>query len=714
MRFTYSRQMSQQVLHMHQVIRSQIGDDVMKKYLEPLWYCGLSDVQMSALRGFRRALGDDILQGSTHRSRQMLVDLGIIPRPSSSGLKRLLDMSRGNDVAFLWFLKEMYYKTSNHEAIYELNERIIMSSIFWLDLFPTLLELERVLPLPHKSVAHQLKQEHFKERRYKAKQLKHMKDLAKKIAQCQSTIKDDSSPYFQKVLFPTPRPRCHFAYRPKQPLSLPTIESHLTRNSIKSRWFGKYDFHQTERIARSVLNTQIANILSTLQSDKSHMTDLTSLCTHHMLISKTEESLNVKLAKMKAERSKQLMNVDKRREKNRRRVLEDLDRLTDRYRAEFRKLTQKERISSTRKRLMLDPCDPGFVYLKKDDVDRLQDDIVCRIIDSRLGLHLPDKCIPPTVVDNTPIKKNSYPVPNRSSAIESGDILELQLGPRLSSKPQSKTGIERKKVHTQETCQCRCSCSSDYFELGTNALFHKFNYPKVFDSYKNEEKEEQQKIRLALIKSLREDDDNNCESIDTLVDRSAKRIFREGIELFDKQYQKARWESLKGDSHTRIDLGYDYYDADDLDLMRNLLRMGLDRVARDQRFVLPTLPEVHLVPMLLEWIRARYGKRYSQSEHRHKYNAAEAVMNNVIFMLNRNFVRKKRPEILWHNSKTTSFPLHNANRKILRKYWSQYSKQFFLSFLEIGRIFYCAMGAHQNNSPNERYFTYMPAQFRDV
>lgn len=710
--FTYDAEMTQQVMHIYQVIRSQIGDEAIKR---PLWYCGLSDGQLAAANGLKRALGDDILQCSTHRSHRLLVKLGIVPRPPSSGLNRLLQMSRGNDVAFLWFLMEMYYKTTNHEVIYELNERIIMSAIFWLDLFPTLSELERVLPLPDETVAIRLKQDQGKVGRYKSSQTRLMNELNKELAQIQSKSMHLNSPYFEKILLPIPRQRRHFVHRPKQPIPLPTVEPQLMHQSLKSRWFGNYTFNQSERVARSVLNREVENILCSLKSKKRPSADFTSLCGHHKFICQMEQSLSSNLAKVKRELYRRFMDVDfKRRENTRRRVLEDLDRMSERYLAEFRELTKKERDTAIRKRLIMDPCDPGFIYLSKDDIERTEDDNLCGIIDSRVGIHLPDKCVPPTVVDNSPNELE------RLCAQSCDEKRPQKDGQRDSELRWADTGMEREKVQTQERSRCQCCCGSKYFELSPDAWFHKFNYHKVFDELKDEQ---EQRIKLAVIKALKDDvvdeleemsEDRNCESVDALVDRFAKRRFKEGTDLFDKEYQKALWNSLKSDEPNRIDLGCTYYDADDLDLMRDLLRRGLDLVAQDQRFVLPTLPEVHHVPLLLEWIRARYGKRYSQLECRRKYNQAKIVMKNVMHLLNKNFVQMKRLRTLALNGKAAAFPAHNANRKLLKKHWNKYSKQFYLSFLEMGRIFYFAMGGHQNTPTNKIYFTYMPSQFRDV
>ncbi|EDW16288.1 uncharacterized protein LOC6574799 [Drosophila mojavensis] len=717
--FTYDPEMTQQVMHIYQVIRSQIGDEAIKG---PLWYCGLSEGQLAAANGLKRALGDDILQCSTHRSHRLLAKLGIVPRPPPSGLNRLLQMSRGNDVAFLWFLMEMYYKTTNHAVIYELNERIIMSAIFWLDLFPTLSELERVLPLPNESVAIRMKQDQVKVGRFKSSQTKLMNDLNKELAQIQSKSKHVHSPYFEKILLPIPRQRRHFVHRPKQPIPLPTVEPRSMHHSFKSRWFGKYTFNHSERVARSVLNKEVENILCKLKSKKRPSADLTSLCGHHKFINQMEQSLSDNLAMIKRDLYNRFLDVDfKRRENTRRRVLEDLDRMSERYLAEFRALAKKERVAAIRKRLIMDPCDPGFIYLSKDDIDRMEDDNLCRIIDSRLGIHLPDKCVPPSVVDNSPNELELKQVQECQCAQSCDEIRPRKDGQRGSELRWSDNGVEREKVQTQERSRRQCCCGSKYFELSPDAGFHKFNYRKLFDAFKDEEKEEQeQRIKSAIIKALKDDadeleeipEDRKCE-INTLVDRLVKRRFKEGTDLFEKEYQKAHWNSLKSDAANRIDLGYTYYDADDLDLMRDLLRRGLDRVAHDKRFVLPTLPEVHHVPLLLEWIRARYGKRYSQLECKRNYKQANVVMNNVMHMMKNNFVQMKRLRTMGLNGKATGFPAHNANRTILKKHWNKYSKQFYLSFLEMGRIFYSAMGGHQNTLTNKIYFTYMPSQFRD-
>jgi hypothetical protein len=60
-----------------------------------------------------------------------------------------LKFARGSDLAFLWFLYDRVYRTSNDvctQQRYTLNERLILSCICHLDMLLTLREMERILP----------------------------------------------------------------------------------------------------------------------------------------------------------------------------------------------------------------------------------------------------------------------------------------------------------------------------------------------------------------------------------------------------------------------------------------------------------------------------------------------------------------------------------------------------------------------------------------
>lgn len=85
-----------------------------------------------------------------HNAQQLLRNLGIKPIASADHLRHCLHLSRGSDIAFLWFLRQLSYQSAPKctngfkQPQYTVNERLLLSAIAHLDLITTLRELELV------------------------------------------------------------------------------------------------------------------------------------------------------------------------------------------------------------------------------------------------------------------------------------------------------------------------------------------------------------------------------------------------------------------------------------------------------------------------------------------------------------------------------------------------------------------------------------------
>lgn len=122
----------------------------------PDWYQELSDRQMAAADTACVSVCEDMEQGTVHRCQCFLRGIGIKPIPKREDITLALRMSKGNDLAFLWFLLEVFYyskdptptnaKNANAKHIYSVNERLLMSSIMHLDMVTTLRELHKMYP----------------------------------------------------------------------------------------------------------------------------------------------------------------------------------------------------------------------------------------------------------------------------------------------------------------------------------------------------------------------------------------------------------------------------------------------------------------------------------------------------------------------------------------------------------------------------------------
>ncbi|KAL7729504.1 hypothetical protein ACLKA6_007807 [Drosophila palustris] len=712
----------QQVRHIQGLIRDRIGQSATRIGLQPLWYRCLSDSQMEAADSLQVALGDDILEGTTYRVNSVLHRLGVHPRPPKSGLRRLFPISRGNDVAFVWFLMEAYYTSQNHDNFYSSNEQILMSTIFWLDLFPTLRELDRVLPLPHPSAETRRKEIQAETHRIQRAQREKRK-AAQKRQSTHSTL-----PYFENPLRPKIRRRNLFGTSPGRPATLPIVPSKTPSSTLGSRWFGDFVFDDGNRIAKTVLQKEVDNILSSLQAAKLNSSQVEIMCTHHKMVNEVENSLRLNLEKIKQEKRNELLSTDYRtKERNRQRILEQLDRMTEYYRRQFHDMAIKTRMTSTRKRLCAETFDTQLIYVDNGDGDSM---------DWSEDVKLLEGCqpLPPTCRDNTPNPKLN---PNRNESEPGCKCTpnRAKAKPTLSHRPSTlmrflRLGGTEMEMGKEQKCEQNSlnQCSSHrecnkYFEWQHGNIY-RFSYQKLFAPCKSKLlNSDQLRLRAEFLKALDADveylnavlEGERSGSMDSLVDRSAKRIFREGTELFQQEYDRLKAEKkARMEPEYRLDFGQKYYDADNIELMKQMLRVGLDRVAQDRRYILPTLPEVHSVPLLIKWICTRYGKLYTAAERKHNYNQAKNLMNDLMFILTKEIVRSQCRRPIALPRQLSSIREQNKISRMLKLYWTHFTKYFVLSMMELGRIFHSTMEADPGTKSTSLYYAYMPAHIKDI
>ncbi|XP_034485833.1 uncharacterized protein LOC117790485 [Drosophila innubila] len=714
--WTHDPETVQQMLYIHRLIRNRIGNSATVSSMQPLWYRGLSDIQMAAADALPAALGDDQLEGSTYRVYHVLHRLGVHPRPPKSGLRRLIPMSRGNDVAFLWFLMEAYY-TSEHDNLYGSNEQIIMSAIFWLDLFPTLRQLDRVLPLPHPSEETRRKEAQAEARRLKQAAREKLKMEHNRM---QSHSKSEQFsypilPYFERPPKRKFRRRNLLASATKRPAILPVVPPETSSSTLRSRWFGDFVFGDGQCIATNVLQREIDNILSSLHAAKLHPSQVESMCQHHKMIRDMEHSLRQNLEKIKQKQREQLLHSENRsKERNRRRTLDQLDRMVEHYQAKFHAMAIKTRMTSTRKQLSARASDPGFIYIGNADCDSLED----KSCDWSEEVRLLQGCepLPPSCRDNTPKQPKL-----RCKCQVAVNKVNKSLRHRPSTLMQFLRMGGTGKIDRNASSSTSRRESNNYFDHNGNNF--KFNYRRLFAPSKSTLlNNDQMQLRAQFVKALDDDVEylnavlqgDRRGSMESLVDRSAKRMFHDGTELFHQEYNKMAAEQTQKEPEQRLNFGQKYYDADNIELMKEMLKLGLERVAQDRRYILPSLPNVHSVPLLIKWICARYGKLYSLEERKRNFVEANVLMNRLMIILRKEIVRRhcRRPTLL--PNKMISIQDQNNMNRLLIHYWDHFMKYFVLSIMELGRIFHSIMEADLGTNSTSIYYAYMPAHIRDI
>ncbi|KAH8312854.1 hypothetical protein KR044_013217, partial [Drosophila immigrans] len=761
------------------------------------WYRGLSLIQRKAVKTLHQSLADDVLEGTAYRVHSVLRGMGVHPVPPKSGLIKLIRMSRANEVAFLWFVMETYYVSENHDNIYGSNEQIIMSAIFWLDLYPTLHALDRVLPLPHASEETRRKEAEAAAKRDKLAQLKVKEELRAKNKPVPSTYM--SAPYFAKpVKIKFRRPNL-LSFEPKMDARLPRVPPDANK-TLKSRWFGAFNFDDSKLITDPVLRQEINSILSSLHAVKLNSHDVESMCEHHKQIQQMEHSLRLNLERIKQEKLQQFFNIGYRtRQRKRQRIVEQLNKLTEYYLAQFHDMAVKTRRLSTCKQLCAKAPDLDFVFAERM-CDESKEEI-CRILKGIDPL-------PPTCLDNSPpevkcehkcmrVPANPCAANKRPSAFHDMAVktrrfstckqlcakapdLDFVFAERMcdeskeeicrilkgidplpptcldNSPPEVKfehkckkgagnpcaankrpvkqilqkdcTEIEETKINNKDLLPPLSQCSigrerEKYFTVsGEN---YGFNYQKLFaPPTKPSNWDTQQKwLKTQFIKALVEDVDddqqksviegNQSGSMTALVDRMAKQMFQEGTKFFEEEYARVVAENTKL-SDGRLNFGQKYYDAYNVDQMKALLKAGMQRVAKDPRLVIPALPHVECVPLLVEWICARYGKQYSAADRRRNYKKSNVLMTHLNHILRRDTVRRecRRPTVLV--DKLSSIREQLKMSRLLKKYWARIITYFVVSMMELGRLYQTSMLSERGVSAITTYYAYMPAHIQDV
>ncbi|XP_017845243.1 uncharacterized protein LOC108601818 [Drosophila busckii] len=678
-----------QLLYIHELMLEHIGANAMERSMHPMWYRVLSLEQKSASCSLHTALRDDIEHESTHRVMRLLSRLGIDPRPPRQEMRQVIRMSRGSDVAFLWFLMEMFYKSEDHGKFYTFNEQIILSSIFWLDLSPTLLELDRVLPLPNESAMERLKQA-----RALAKQRRQRLSVrTERLQRTQSLADFGGSPYFELPLMPRPRHVQLLASPAARPAQVGKLLGMTSSITMGKRWFGNFNTSLSERVAKPVLYQEINNIIETLATLQLDSEKLESMCASHKEISQIEESLRQQLAYIKRQQLLKLIDVNRKPQAHRRqRILKQLNDMTKIYQRKFHAMA----VSVRRKAICTELKHPDFIYL---------------------GM-FPDGDVPPACLQSSPKRQEtlqlrsklfdeSLPQQEASRPRPSSVLKFLQLGGG-----DAELRLRKAKSRADARAQClRRIASCKYFQLGNTRGNYNFNYCKLFgDCGMTQQNPEQLRLKQAFIKALDDDVEylNSVRNLEhsgsaaSLVDRAAKRIYREHSELYEKDYAILQAEQAEVEPPERLDFGQQYYEADNLPMMREMLQRGLQRVARDRRYVLPTLPDVHLVPLLNEWICARYGKRYSQAELNRSYRKSQYLMEHLSVLLNRQIVN-------------ISADLAGKESSKVKLTGERFKSQFVHSILELGRAFrYAMQPQHWTKHTSTTYYAYMPGHAQDV
>ncbi|KMZ06945.1 uncharacterized protein LOC6730287 [Drosophila simulans] len=774
------------------------------------WYRGLSQSQMAAANALFDILRENMDKNTTSNVAKLMVKLGLHPYPPWKTLHMVIKLSRGNDLAFLWFLMEMCYKTPNHGETYSVNEQIIMTAIFRLDLFPTLRELDRWLPLPHSSQSDRDKADALRQRNQRLKKEKEderQRDLARK-----AKIVRPLSPYFQEPYIPgrIRNERKLLSDYPDTAATLFHMDEEPLEAYLWSRWFGTYTLNDAHRVGKSIIFEEINNIFKSFKAASLPTRDVESLCAHHQYIREMEKSLKDKLEMMKRRKCVELIEAKNRlEERKRKRVIQELEEMSACYLKRFQEMAARARLASTSKTLF------GGSSVKATYFGCPDNEIRCDAFDEERCQTFEAERVTENHISDRPKSGSGGDIRLTSGAqaktkTKSRSRSRSRSKSRRSRKPQSKArstkepevGVEApvlpprmakedfrditirllkgenpilqgcpdfhlepphcakclifdpqkglpqkppKKHRPSSLMQFLQNCASEGNEeedshhemaaipsahsvqepklfdlglLGRNCA--RFNYRELFGSLQRTQlDDERMRLKEAFVRAI--DDDvqylsaalsgEEEGSLDALVDQAAKRVFAQDVKAFHEELKKMNKQKAAKEYNpdSRLNFGQEFYDPENIPLMKEMLRLGLEKVAQDKRYVLPTLPDVHSVPYLIEWIRLRYGKRYSYGEKKQILNRDKLVMDQITWMMHTNL--EKIPTLPVGDNFTDLAKLRGLTKKLRERY----TNKFLEAIMEVERVFYSAMKPHLCNlATEETFLAYLPAHFHDL
>lgn len=81
----------------------------------PDWYQAMTSSQMTAANSLHESVLEDLEQGTVSRCDKCLRGIGIKPIERISHLLLAVTQSKGNDMAFLWFVLQMFYTSDGRK-----------------------------------------------------------------------------------------------------------------------------------------------------------------------------------------------------------------------------------------------------------------------------------------------------------------------------------------------------------------------------------------------------------------------------------------------------------------------------------------------------------------------------------------------------------------------------------------------------------------------
>ncbi|XP_068151099.1 uncharacterized protein [Drosophila tropicalis] len=624
------------------------------------WHRGLSPNQIKAAKELKSALLFDLEEGTAHRIYDCVARIGVSPMINRQTLWRILQLSRGNHLSFLYFLVLEHYKSlssafTGQEPKYTVNEQILLSALAYLDMPTTFKELDRILP---KNVK---------------KPIEKPRPLRRNPGP-----KDNPNvlPYFKKQ----PRPKKH-ASSAKFICTPPSFVAQIGKDFPQdeeiedSCWFATYKLQPIKRMIKSLIGHELKVLFDKIDEVRTPVSE-----------PQIPEINKDRLEFLVKQRDRCLAMIDLEEERkllSRERILRYLENDVQRYLQKFASLQPPSRdyvigvgrVSPVERQvLQFDSTEEG---------------------NCRAGLT---------------VKGSSIDDSSGHNELNVRVLAELDCANDFKIKSSSEcptSCLKKKKKIFQETSNTSLS-NIQYFRAPKEHAPHVFNYYDLFNGLCRIKKNPGQIIREALVKALDKKstlsphwEELQRKTIQDAVSQCVHNIFQKGL--------------LKSPQPKPEPVATNF-DPNDEHLMEQMLYDALKKLRQNSTFVLASLPQSHQVPELREWIRRRYGKRY-RAETIKEFNVQQQNFMKLTHMDN----TLLPPSLSGRNSGNNYVSYTEAHDGQIFKNSLKYGQRFKnrLNNIILDRSRLCWHALHYlrtNNNDNlhRAYFSYIPGRVLDM
>ncbi|CAD7012072.1 unnamed protein product [Ceratitis capitata] len=700
----------------------------------PQWYRAFSTFQLNAMDKLMSAIRDDVEQDTSHRVRYCLSVLGLQPLLGNKGLRMMMHLSGGNDLAFLWFLMEFHYKTPD-ENDYSLNEQLIISAIAHLDMITTLRGLDSILPQGHRA------RRPYRElkRKYKAKQ------ESAKFMKFEKNGK--LQPYFEKLERPIQIAVTNKLKRPDFKVRFRAYEKykdpHYEPPNEKNRWFAMYTFRESVRIPVAELRLYFdgffQNIVNENRSgEKTALTIIDSaiknlnlsrkeksVCIHHQ---REAENMNAQRAmKQVQEKEKCLARLElfrKQKQARLSRIHETLEREVNAYRALYK---EKEKTKYGKQYLSMLSNEQYNEY----SIEENAQSCITPPSSSDESTHTVQAM--PSATYKLQSKKETTRIRGGVDYTREASITFLPTPQENSSTLNAEDREYLLNYDYGHSKTVSPTTSQYFFTSPTQHQPYKFNYDKIFNcEYKgNNRVKFIRKICARTLQDRQDEELSRCFDMPTVAGVAKQYAdnywvekhveMRKGYIDIRKQIGLTEVEDLSAQGHlpSSEDMPADmpklgFYDCEDKELMHRMLRIALSHLAKNPKYVLASLKDCHKLPFLREWIYQRYGKRYTQAERIADFKLSRKMLIGINNL--KAGVRIPRSSDIAKNAilkkKSTCHSYLNKKVKRLRNAFFQQTGK---AHMENARLMWLTMNdAMCSISHRDIFFSYMPQRIKDL